>query len=82
MVRQHHATRSYADTFRGVRNVTDHQFRNGARDQARVVVLGEPKTRVAEFVGEPREINCIVQSLRAGRTGRNRRKVKHREPVA
>src|SRR5579862_5089233 len=30
---QHHATRTDADALRGVRDVTDHQFGNGTRDQ-------------------------------------------------
>jgi len=44
-------------------------------------VFGKPVTGVAQFVGEPRKINCVAQSLRGCRTRGNRRKIEDREPV-
>jgi hypothetical protein len=70
MVWQHDAAGPDANPLRHVRDVPDHHFRRRACDQRRVVMLGEPVARVAEFVGEPREVERIAQRVDARRAGR------------
>ena len=63
VIGQHDAAGADADTRRDVGHVADHDFRHGAGDQRRVVMLGEPVARVAELVGKPREIERVAQCV-------------------
>ena len=62
-------------------DVADHDFRRGAGDQRRVVMLGQPVARVAELVGELREVERVAQRVRAGRAGRHRRNIQHGQAI-
>jgi len=64
--------------FRGVRNVTDFQFGNGAGEQARVVVSASSNAKPSSF-GQMREDPLVAQSLRL-RTVENPARVPDREP--
>jgi len=49
--------------------MANHYFRDGAGDEARVVMLGEPIARVTKLVGELREIDSMSEGLSARRAG-------------
>ena len=60
MVGQHDAAGADADALGRRGDLPDHDVGRGACDRRQVMVLGDPVARVAEKVGEPREIERIA----------------------
>src|SRR5829696_2804283 len=79
MVREHHAARADADALRHGRDLPDHDLGRGARDGGQVVVLGDPVARIAEAVGELREVERVPQRLARLRTGGHEGKIEDGE---
>ena len=79
MVRQHHAARADAHVRRHRRDLADHDFRRGAGDVRKIMVLGDPVALVAEPVGEPRQIERIAQRHRARRGRGDGRQIEDRK---
>ena len=79
VVREHHAAAADADPLGGRRHRAGQHLRRRAGERE-AVVLGEPVAVVAEPVGEPREVERVLQRLRPRDTLGNRRLVEHAEP--
>ena len=79
MIHQHDAARADADARRERRYLPDHHFRCGACDARQIVVLGEPVTRVAEAIGELRQVERIAQRRRPWSGGRDGREIENRK---
>ena len=81
VIRQHHAAGTDANPLRDAGYVADHDFRGGAGDQRRVVMLGKPVAREAQLVSELRQVERVAQRVRTRRAGRHRRNIQHRQAI-
>ena len=79
MVRKHDATGANTHRLRDRRNLPDEDFRCGASETARVVVLGKPVAAKAERLGVTSEVECVSQRVGRSQPGWDRREVEHGE---
>ena len=79
VVRQHHAAAADADVLGRGRHLGDQDLGRRAREHRDAVVLGDPVARVAEPVGEPREVDRVLERIPAGQALGDRRLIEDAE---
>jgi hypothetical protein len=68
VVREHHAAAADADPLRDGRDRPDQRLGARPGEHRPAVMLGDPVAVVAERVGQPGEVERVLQRLRSGRT--------------
>ena len=79
VVRQHHAAAADAHALGDRGDLGDQDLGRGAGEHRHPVVLGDPVARVPERVGQPREVDAVLERGRARAAFGDRRLVEHAE---